>query len=159
MEINANVEDPLAKIVHELKRRNDEKLYILEKVWKINSIDFCFNKRKFDYALIRPCNVDYMTYRNFSLGKKVKTNVIIHEGCISSWYADKELKCISFNGPFEQFMVDANINKLAIPLIENWIFEHNWKSYTVRTIDLKKHEVLYDNVKHWLREQRRNSLI
>lgn len=137
----------------------DEKLYILEKVWKIESTDFKFDKDKFDYALIRPCNVDYKTHRNFALGKSIKVSTIVYEGCVSSWYADKSYGNLGFAGPFEQFMVDANVNKLAVPLFENWVFAHNWQNYTVKTIDLKTGEVLYDSMHIWLSERRQMTLI
>ena len=115
----------------------DDTLYILEKTWKIESSDFKFDKTKFDYALVRPCNVDYKTYKNFVLGKKVKAKCIVHEGCIASWYTDGRFTQLGSGKPFEQFLVETNVNKQAIPLIENWIFEHNWKYYTVCTIDLR----------------------
>ena len=137
---------------------NDDKVYILEKAWKLKSPDFTFNKDEFDYALIRPCNVDYKTHRNFALGKKVKIHSMIYEGCVAFWYA-KDFMSDSRHIPFEQFLVDANTNKIAIPLFENWVFEHDWHSYTVKTIDLKTNEVLYDATKLWLSERRRKALI
>ena len=52
--------------------RKNGQLYILEKVWKISyPYDFIFKKDSFDYALIRICNVDYKTYNDFILGKKI----------------------------------------------------------------------------------------
>ena len=132
--------------------KDSGKLYVLEKIWKIESPDFKFNKDKFYCALVRPCNVDYKTYRNFLLGKNVKVDSIVHEGCIASWYADKRFADVGQTGPFEKFMVDVNVNKQAFPLIEDWVFEHNWKSYTVKAVDLKTNEVLYDATPKWLGE-------
>ena len=135
-------------------------LYILEKYWKINRPDnFKFDKDRFDYALVRPCNVDYTTYKNFVLGKKVKVKSIVHEGCIASWYADGRFFQIGSRGPFEQFIVDVNVNKQAFPLIENWMFEHNWQTYTVRTVDLKTGKTLFDSTDRWLNENAQWKLI
>lgn len=45
---------------------------------------------------------------------------------------------------FEEFMVNANIKNI-FPVMENWLIKYEWNSYFVKTIDLKKNEVLYDN--------------
>lgn len=130
-----------------------DKLYILEKVWTIDSLSFRFNENAFNYALIRPCNVSYKVYRDFSLGKNIKDKCIIHEGCIASWYASKTFN-FGFKGPYEEFIVDVNVNKQVFPLIENWVIENNWRSYTVKTIDLKTGETLFDNTSNWFKARK-----
>lgn len=46
---------------------------------------------------------------------------------------------------FEEFMVNANIKNI-FPVMENWLINYEeLNSYFVKTIDLKKNEVLYDN--------------
>lgn len=137
----------------------DDTLYILEKIWKVELTSFKFDKDKFDYARVRPCNVNYRTYKNFVLGKRIKTKCIVHEGCVASWYSNNSFSTIGSTGPFEQFIVETNINKQVFPLIENWVFEHDWKSYTVCTIDLKTGEKLFDKVDWWLNEKGRWKLI
>lgn len=138
----------------------NETLYILEKIWKIDKKDFKFDKDKFDCVLVRPCNVSYRTYRNFSLGKKVKVKTIIHEGCVASWSADKSFAyCTGAPDNFDQFIIETNVNRQVFPLIENWVFEQNWKSYTVKTIDLKTNEVLFDATNKWLSENKPYYLI
>ena len=140
--------------------KTTENTYVLEKTWKIESKDFKFDLNKFDYALIRPCNIPYKTYRDFSLGKKTRCKQIVHEGCVAYWYADDRLPALgsSFK-TFEEFLVNANINKQAVPEFENWQFDFNWKTYTVRIIDLKTGEVLYDHIDKWLSENKRRGLI
>ena len=135
-----------------------ENTYILEKCWRIQSSDFRFDKDKFDIALVRPSNVSYQTYRDFSLGKKTKCNSIIHEGCIAYWYADGTGKSST---SYEEFIIDANVNKQAFPEFECWQFtlNLNFQTYTVRVIDLKTGEVLYDHLDKWLSENTHRHLI
>lgn len=137
----------------------NERLYILEKGWKVSLSNFSFTKDNFDYALIRPCNVDYKTYKNFTLGKSSTVKSVIHEGCIASWYADSRMIYAGAPKTFEEFMIDANVNLQAFPLIENWMFEHNWRNFTVKTIDLKTGKTLFDITDKWLSEMLEKHLI
>lgn len=135
--------------------RKNGQLYILEKIWKISyPYDFIFKKDGFDYAFIRPCNVDYKTYNDFMLGKKTAPDMIRYEGSIAVWPSDP-----FSSRSYEEFLVDVNVNKLIFPLFENWIFSDNWKKYTVKTIDLKTNKVLFDITSQWLSERRRCNLI
>lgn len=134
-----------------MRHVDPSKLYVLEKTWVVESRNFVLNSDKFDSALIRPCNVDYKTYKNFVLGKKVGVSTIIHEGCVAYWYRESW----RHPGPaksYEEFLIQANVNKLAFPLFENWMINCNWKTYTVKTIDLKTGKVLYDSTSRMLSE-------
>lgn len=125
---------------------NKKTLYVLEKIWKFKP-DIKLSQDDIDEILIRPCNVSYNVYRRFSLGLPTRCATIIHEGCALSWWPhDSGLHYA--NHPdfksFEEFMIYANVNKNITPLIENWLVEYEYRTYFVKTIDLKKNEVLYD---------------
>ena len=88
-------------------------LYILEKIWKISyPYDFIFKKDGFDYAFIRPCNVDYKTYNDFMLGKKTAPDMIRYEGSIAVWPSDP-----FSSRSYEEFLVDVNVNKVNLDTI------------------------------------------
>lgn len=139
--------------------KNAHNTAVVEKVWKIWSRDFTFDPDKFDYTLVRPCDVSYRTYRNFSLGKKTKCKMITHEGAVLTWHRDKSFRFGNEPDTFEELLVKAGFTKQVVPEFENWLFEFNWKTYTVKTIDLKTNEVLYDHVDKWLNENKRRGLI
>ncbi len=134
-----------------MRHVDPSKLYVLEKIWVVESRDFVLRDNEFDSALIRPCNVDYKTYKNFVLGKKVGVSTIIHEGCVTYWYREG-LHHVDPVMTYEEFLIHANVNKLAFPRFENWMINCNWKTYTVKTIDLKTGKVLYDNISRMLSE-------
>lgn len=127
-------------------------VYILEKIWKFDP------KKKIDDStldtvLIRPCDVTYRVYRNFSLGKKIRQKCVTHEACVASWFPNHSIHAT--NEPIfkniEEFLIDANINKCVVPSFENWLIEYNWKTYYFKTFDLTKdHELLHDNQKYVL---------
>lgn len=125
------------------------KLYVLEKIWHYKP-NFKFSQDELYEVLIRPCNVSYRTYRNFSLGHNIKNKTITHEGCVLSWWPDNSHVYIYSKEPrfksLEEFMIYANVDKCIIPLIENWmIMDNNHRNYFAKTIDLKTNEILYDN--------------
>lgn len=132
---------------------------VVEKIWKIDTRDFKFDPDKFNYALVRPCNVTYRTYKNFSLGKKTKCKMIVHDGAVLAWHRDKSYGFKDEPKTFEEMLVRAELDYTVMPEFENWMFDFNWKSYTVRTIDLKTNEVLYDHLDKWLSENRHRGLI
>lgn len=132
---------------------------VIEKIWKIDSRDFTFDPDTFDFALIRPCNVPYRTYKNFCLGKFTQCKMIIHEGAVTSWHRDKNFRFPNEPKTFEEMLVDAELNKQANIDFENWMFDFNWRTYTVKTIDLRTGDVLYDHSNEWLSENKRRGLI
>lgn len=139
-----------------MKARNTA---VLEKIWKIESKDFKFDPEKFNYALVRPCNVTYQTYKNFCLGKNTKCKMIMHEGSVSAWHRDKSFSFGSEPNTFEEMLIKAELDCNASPDFENWLFDFNWKTYTVRTIDMRTNEVLYDHLDKWLSENKQRGLI
>lgn len=134
------------------------RLYILEKCWRTAGKGFVFDPAAFDFVLIRPCNVSYEVYKKFMLGKKTHCREVIHEGAIASWYSPR-LHWIESSTSYEEFMVNLNLNKQVVPLIENWQIDLDFKTYTVKTIDLKTGKTLYDKVDAWLSENRKRNLI
>lgn len=132
---------------------------VVEKIWKIDTRDFKFDPDKFDYALVRPCDVPYRTYKNFLTCKHPKCKMITHEGAVMSWHRDKSNSFSSEPKTFEEMIVNAGFNKQTSPDFENWLFDLNWKTYTVKTIDLRTGKVLYDCVDKWLSESRARNLI
>lgn len=132
---------------------------VVEKIWKIDARNFKFDPGKFDYALVRPCDVTYRTYKNFITCKCTKCKMITHEGAVLAWHRDKNFSFPSEPKTFEEMMVNASFNKQTSPDFENWLFDVNWKTYTVKTIDLRTGEVLYDNVDKWLSESKMKFLI
>lgn len=146
---------------------NDDTTYVLEKTWRIDTHDFKLDADEFYFALVRPCGVTYREYRNFVLGKRLsKTACITHGGSVAQWYSKH---CSSWYvenmhgnqqfSTFEQFMIDLNVRRMIIPSIENWMFEVDFKSYVVKTIDLKTGETLYDGAGELLSELRAKNLI
>lgn len=132
---------------------------VVEKIWKIDTRDFKFDPDKFDYALVRPCDVPYRTYKNFLTCKHPKCKMITHKGAVMSWHRDKSNSFSSEPMTFEEMIVNAGFNKQTSPDFENWLFDLNWKTYTVKTIDLRTGKVLYDYVDKWLSENRARNLI
>ena len=140
-------------------KTNSRNTAIVEKIWKIDSKDFMFDPDKFNYVLVRPCNVTYQTYKNFLLGKKTKCKMIVHEGAVMSWHRDKSLGWTHEPETFEEMLIKAELDCNVMPEFENWMFDFNWKTYTVRTIDMRTHKVLYDHLDKWLSENTRRGLI
>lgn len=129
---------------------------IVEKNWDVSSRDFKLDPEMFDYALVRPCNASYKTYRNFNLGKYSKNKTIMHGGAIASWHRDWHRDSHSAHGEpqtFEEMLVKVSLDP-AVPLdFECWQFHYDSKSYIVKVIDLRTGEVLYDSVVNWLNSQ------
>ena len=134
--------------------KSESNTAVVEKIWKIETRNFRFDPDKFDYVLVRPCNVSYKTYKNFCTGKRTKCKMITHEGAVLSWHRDKSFSLSNEPHTFEELMLNASFNKQIVPEFENWLFDVNWKTYTVRTIDLRTGEVLYDYVDKWLSESK-----
>ena len=103
--------------------------------------------------------MSYKTYKNFCTGKRTKCKMITHEGAVLSWHRDKSFSLSDEPHTFEELMLNASFNKQTVPEFENWLFDVNWKTYTVRTIDLRTGEVLYDYVDKWLSESKWRFLI
>ena len=139
--------------------KSESNTAVVEKIWKIETRNFRFDPDKFDYVLVRPCNVSYKTYKNFCTGKRTKCKMITHEGAVLSWHRDKSFSLSNEPHTFEELMFNASFNKQIVPEFENWLFDVNWKTYTVRTIDLRTGEVLYDYVDKWLSESKWHFLI
>ena len=139
--------------------KSESNTAVVEKIWKIETRNFRFDPDKFDYVLVRPCNVSYKTYKNFCTGKRTKCKMITHEGAVLSWHRDKSFSLSNEPHTFEELMLNASFNKQIVPEFENWLFDVNWKTYTVRTIDLRTGEVLYDYVDKWLSESKWRFLI
>ena len=139
--------------------KNESNTAVVEKIWKIDTRNFKFDPDKFEYALVRPCDVSYKTYKNFCTGKRTKCKMITHEGAVLSWHRDKSFSLSDEPHTFEELMLNASFNKQTVPEFENWLFDVNWKTYTVRTIDLRTGEVLYDYVDKWLSESKWRFLI
>ena len=139
--------------------KSESNTAVVEKIWKIETRNFRFDPDKFDYVLVRPCNVSYKTYKNFCTGKRTKCKMITHEGAVLSWHRDKSFSLSNEPHTFEELMLNASFNKQIVPEFENWLFDVNWKTYTVRTIDLRTGEVLYDYVDKWLSESKWHFLI
>ena len=121
-------------------------IYVLEKIWKFKPGIKLAQDNIYE-ILIRPCNVSYNVYRRFSLGLPTRTRIVTHEGCVMAWWSpSSDMHSCSNNKSktFEEFMVIANIKNI-FPDMENWLINYEWNSYFVKTIDLKKNEVLYDN--------------
>ena len=139
--------------------KNESNTAVVEKIWKIKTRNFKFDPDKFDYALVRPCDVPYRTYKNFCTGKRTKCKMITHEGAVLSWHRDPSFSMSDEPHTFEELMLNASFNKQTVPEFENWLFDVDWKTYTVRTIDLRTGEVLYDYVDKWLSESKWRFLI
>ena len=138
-----------------MKHRNKNNTAVLEKIWKVDTRDFTFDPGMFDFALVRPCNVAYKTYRNFC----TRCKMITHEGAVIAWHRDKNYGFPNDPKTFEEMLVNAGLSKNANPDFENWLFDLNWKTYTVKTVDLRTGEVLYDHPDKWLSENKRRGLI
>ena len=128
-----------------------KKLYIIEKIWDCTYLA-SLKQAKLDdttlsSVLIRPCNVSYMTYVKFATGKY--NGNVIHEGAVHYWYANGSLCRPAYASSFktlEEFLIDLNVTKQIFPAIENHLINIDWKTYIVKTIDLKTGKTLYDAV-------------
>lgn len=147
---------------------NDDTTYVLEKTWRIDTHDFKLDPDEFYSVLVRPCNLTYREYRNFVLGKhSSKTSCIKHEGSVAQWYSKRCSIWYVETGmhdkqqfsTFDEFMIDLNVRRMIIPSIENWMFEVDFKSYVVKTIDLNTGETLYDGADKLLSELKAKNLI
>ena len=103
--------------------KSESNTAVVEKIWKIETRNFRFDPDKFDYVLVRPCNVSYKTYKNFCTGKRTKCKMITHEGAVLSWHRDKSFSLSNEPHTFEELMLNASFNKQIVPEFENWLFD------------------------------------
>ena len=122
-------------------------LYVVDKIWQYKP-GLKLDVNDVNEIAIRPCDASYKTYRRFSLGLPTRCKTIAHGSAVMLWMP--KINFCSHALPhfktYEEFVVYANVNKCIVPLFENWSISGGYHQLYCKTIDLKTHEVLYDNI-------------
>lgn len=133
--------------------------YVLCKEWEYEP-KMSFDNDTLRYVTIRPADVSYNVLKSFYLGKSRKSRIITFGPSVISW--SQLFKQIYYNGisnerysntvsTFEEFMVNANVNALVFPMVENWYVNYNYSNYCVKTIDIKTKEVWFNCIEKTLK--------